>query len=144
MKVVLLILFLFAATCEAVENNYVDENVWMVKTQGTWSNKDDYGYFKIIVLREIGEHGADKVLFQMLKVKENSTLEVVKIIEIPSPGYKGYVKDVSFVSIHNGKYLIALDIEMKAMNGIVLRDVFQIFSDGTFKKIVNAKYVDIE
>ncbi|MDQ6999970.1 MAG: hypothetical protein Q9M12_03675, partial [Mariprofundus sp.] len=107
--IILLILAGFSSNCVAQDSDpVISSNVWLVKTQGTWVNGKEYGYYRIVVSRIVGDHGGDSTTLEILKVVDDS-LKVIKQIRIPSPGYKGYVNNISFLQLDDKSQIICLD-----------------------------------
>jgi len=124
-------------------SNYNISNLFLAKTVGIWSKDKAYGYFKVIVYREGLEHSIDKVRVLITKVNSKSNNQIViKDIQLKSPGLKGYIHDLSLIVVNN-QLSLGLDIEMKGMDNIVLRESYLIDKDGTVKIIMPVKYIDI-
>lgn len=122
----------------------VPPSLWMAKTAGTWKSGSDYGFYRVAVYRLTGEHASDTVEIQIVKAgSDGSAKEVIKTVTLESPGYQGYVQGISFTKINDQLMSISLDIEMKAMDGIVLREVYLVNPDGNVRNLVKAKYQDI-
>ncbi len=123
--------------------NYDVSNILMAKSTGVWSKGKDYGYFKVIAYRDGLEHPADKVRVLITRANGESNNQAIrKDIQIKSPGIKGYVQDLSLAVVNN-QLSLGVDIEMKAMDGIVLRESFLISVDGEVKVVAPVKYIDI-
>ena len=74
---------------------------------------------------------------KLLSVAEGSN-KIGRTIKLDSPGYKGHVKNVSLIDINELNGLpFTIDIEMKAMEGIVLRDVYLVSPDGKVNALVS-------
>ena len=132
--------FFFVCFSWAGEN---PNNLWLAKSFGSWTEDEKSGYYRVMVYRAIGEssHGFDSVFVDILERGE--TRGIKNSVELDTPGYKGYVRDVSFKKINATTMAVLLDIEMKAMDGLVLREVFLVSPDGSSRKLVEAKYQDI-
>ena len=137
------ILILITYSTLSCSQNYDISNIVLAKSVGVWSEEGNYGYFKVIVYRMGLEHSIDKVkvLITRVNAKLNSQT-IIKEIELESPGIKGYVKNLS-LAIVNNQLSLGMDIEMKAMDNIVLRESFLIKKNGSVKVIMPARYVDI-
>ena len=122
-----------------------DPEVWMLKTSGTWTRGKRYGYYRAIVLRKGIEHAMDQVQVQLLEADDKTnSVRVVTCVDLDTPGLKGYVTDLDFEKIDDTRMAVGIDIEMKAMNNIVLREVFLVDATGAAKRLVKADYVEIE
>ncbi|HHI92498.1 MAG TPA: hypothetical protein ENK04_03135 [Gammaproteobacteria bacterium] len=89
------------------------------------------------------EHPADKVRVLITRANaESNNQTIIKDIQIKSPGIKGYVQDLSLAVVNN-QLSLGVDIEMKAMDGIVLRESFLISVDGEVKVVAPVKFIDI-
>ena len=129
---------------ENADSNAISSDLWMTKTFGTWKNGTQQGYYRALVFRRVGEaHNFDEVVVQLLELEPNGHRKLIKSIPIPSPGYRGYVVDVSFVRLDDARTAVAIDIEMSAMGEIVLRDVYIVSPKGRLKQVVVAGYKDI-
>jgi len=121
--------------------SYDVSNILMAKSTGIWSKGKDYGYLKVIAYRDGLEHPADKVRVLIIRVNAESNNQIiVKDIQIKSPGIKGYVQNLSLIIVNN-QLSLGIDIEMKAMDGIVLRESFLISVDGEVKVVAPVKYI---
>lgn len=122
----------------------IPPSLWMAKTAGTWKSGSEYGFYRVAVYRLAGEHASDTVEIQIIKAgSDGSAKEVVKTVPLESPGYQGYVQEILFTKINDQLMSISLDIEMKGMEGIVLREVYLVNPDGNVRNLVKAKYQDI-
>lgn len=118
--------------------------LWMAKSAGIWKSGDRYGYYKALVFREGIEAAKDKLLIVITQVDpKNNTQEIIKKYWLNTPGIKGFVTGLAFNMITEDRMALSVDIEMKAMEGIVLREIFLLGPDGSFKRITNADYVDV-
>ena len=121
-----------ASVANAIETDCVPvlaPDVWMSKTGGLWTQGDRYGHYRVVVVRSGVEHSIDRVQLEILRVKDE-TRTIVHCIALPSPGLKGHVIDLRIHSISESAAVVTLDIEMKAMEGIVLRDAFIVAPTG--------------
>ncbi|MGH7926440.1 MAG: hypothetical protein ACREQV_01415 [Candidatus Binatia bacterium] len=134
-----------AGAAEASECRYSDRNdLWMAKTSGIWEAGERYGYFRVLVFRKIGDAAMDTVCVETLSVDESSqNLTVLRTDRLESPGYAGNVSDIHFFGSVKGGMAVGLDIQMRGMNNIVLRDVFVVYSNASPRRIVAAKFVDV-
>ena len=122
----------------------VPPSLWMARTAGTWKVGSDYGFYRVAVYRLTGDHASDTVEVHIIKSgPDGDAKEVVKTVPLEVPGYQGYVKDITFTKINERMMAVSLDIEMKAMEGIVLREVYLVTPDGKVRNLVIAKYQDI-
>ena len=117
----------------------VEGQVWLVKTSGTWKKEKEFGYYRVIVTRNAGEHSRDQAYVQIL----NNKLEILKTVKLDTPGYKGYVKNVSFNNIGNVKIAISFEIEMKGMYGTTQMEIFVLNSEGVVETVVESKWQDL-
>jgi hypothetical protein len=136
--------FFFVQACSAGPEELDYSNLWMSKTSGTWEIGKDYGYYRVLVTRKTGkDHAQDDVYVQIAKRTVDSN-KIERTIKLDTPGYKGYVRDIELVNISGANSVaVHIDIEMKAMDGIVLRDVYLVSPDGKVKTVVQSKYMDI-
>lgn len=118
--------------------------LWLAKSAGTWERNNAYGYFKVLVFRQLGEHAHDRVQIQITRVDpEKYTEKVVNSYWLESPGVKGNVADLHFRKIDDHRMALMMDIYMKGMEGIVLREAFLLLPDGKHKRLTEAEHVDI-
>ncbi len=137
------ILILVTYSTLSFSENYDISNIVLAKSAGIWSEEKNYGYFKVIVYRVGLEHPIDKVKILITQVNTRlNNQAIIKEIELESPGIKGYVNDLS-LAIVNNQLSLGMDIEMKAMDNIVLRESFLITRNGSVKVIMPARYTDI-
>jgi hypothetical protein len=122
-----------------------DGDVWLVKTEGTWKQGSRYGYYRAVVVRKGIEHAIDSVQVQFLEVDDKAkAIRLRGCVSLESPGLKGYVTDLSFTKIDDVRIALSIDVEMKAMNGLVLREVFLVDLKGEVRRLVDAKHVEID
>ena len=124
-----------------------DPDVWMVRTGGLWTVDGSYGHFRVAV-RKVGvEHSRDLLEVQVISVEgdslEDEHRKLLRCTLLKPPLLKGYVESIGIRSVSERAAVVELDIEMKAMEGVVLREVLLVFPDGRVEKVVEAKYVDI-
>lgn len=134
------LLFATGATAGCVDP--VATDVWMVKSGGLWKDGDHYGNYRVILSRKGVEHARDDVQVQISRI-EGRERSIVHCVDLKSPGLKGYVADIRIHSISEQAAAIELSIEMKAMEDIVLQDVFLVSADGSVQQIAEAKYLDL-
>lgn len=124
-------------------SEYEPADILLAKSAGIWESGGEYGYFKVIVYREGIEHSSDKVRVLVTKANPDlNTQTIVNDFEIKSPGTKGYVNDLA-LKVVNNRLAVGLDIEMKAMDGIILRESFLVDTKGHVKLLSPAKHTDI-
>lgn len=145
------LLAVFCVTCSswADDPERKIEHLWLAKTSGTWKENGMYGYYRVMVYRKLGEaHAWDSVFVDILEHQESKerdhTKKLKKSIELDVPGYKGYIRDVSFHQINSVTMAILFDIEMKGMEGLVLREIFLISPSGDTRKLVQAEWHDFD
>jgi len=132
--------------------------IWMVKAQKGWQTKDAQRFYRVLVFRNEGKNPRDKIQVQIIETvkkhnkkqgKPESKMKVVKCFWLDEPGNKGYVYDISFndivVDIAHLPELkgLLVDIKMRKMEGIILRAIYALNPNGTFKKISSTSYVNI-
>jgi hypothetical protein len=83
----------------------------------------------------VGEFSTDSVSVDILEVGENESVKIIRTIPIDSPKYKGHIEDISFNLIDKKHIALSLDIEMKGMYGIKMRDIFLISMNGKVEPI---------
>lgn len=144
-RIAVFILMSFIARLAFANDTLPCTSLFMCKTGGTWEGKDStYGYYKALVFREGLEAAKDRILIQITQMNEKTEKETVKKqFWLDSPGIKGYITDLTFTQIDGERMALSLDIQMKAMENLVLREIFILRPNGSFKKIVNAEYVDV-
>lgn len=122
-----------------------DGEVWMVKTGGAWKQGGRYGHYRAVVVRKGIEHATDWVQVQLLEANDKTNARRVRgCVNLDSPGLKGYVSDLRFTKIDDTHAALSIDIEMKAMKEVVLRDVFVVDAGGAARRVVEAKSVEID
>ena len=115
--------------------------VWMSKSQSLVGEEDLFTY-QVEVRRRIGvDHGADSVMVNIYKGEGKPKL--IHAIPLDLPGIKGYIRDIAFLGVNGDRMAISFDIEMKAMDGLVLKEVMLVGKDGRVKTVVEAKGVDL-
>ncbi|MFY9268867.1 MAG: hypothetical protein WAO55_03860 [Candidatus Manganitrophaceae bacterium] len=118
--------------------------LWMAKSGGVWKIQKRYGYYKVLVFREGLEHSQDRVLIQITEADPpKNTQRIIHSYWLKSPGIKGYIADIQLSMIDSQRMALSLDIEMKAMDGIILKEIYLLFPDGRQKLVNEAKYTDI-
>lgn len=121
----------------------------MAQSAGIWKKGNDHGNYKVLVFREIMEHSRDRVQVQVTRITpakketDKPTEEVMRSFWLDSPGIKGYVDAIHFQMIDEQRMALTLDIEMNAMNGVILRELYILRSDGTYDLLQPANYIDI-
>ena len=129
------------AACLSATN----DEVWLAKTGGLWTQGDHYGHYRVLVLRKGIEHAIDQVQVQWLEADDKANVRHARTcINLESPGLKGYVTDVSFKKVDNNRTAIGIDIEMKAMYDVVLREVYLVSAKAEVRRVVEGKYVDLD
>lgn len=124
--------------------NQEDDYLWMAKTAGSWSYGNKVGFYRVKVYRVPGEaHSGDDVVVDILERDGSGKRFIKKIVPLDVPGYRGHIRDISFKKIDGERMAIIFDIEMKAMEGLVLREILLISPNGEVKTLVEAKYRDI-
>ena len=122
---------------------YRTENISISKSLGIWENKKDYGFFSVLVYKFNGIETTRVLIKKSLDptTDKNHIFKISKDINIPSPYYKGTVKDIH-LQIINNKLLITLDIIMRGMDGAIMQEVLLVDIHGKVFMIQKAKYVD--
>ena len=139
----LFILFLISYSTISCSSDLNESNIFLAKSVGIWSKDKSYGYFKVIVYRVGLEHARDKVRVLITKVNTKLNKQIIiKDIQLKSPSIKGYIHDLSLMVVNN-QLSLGIDIEMKGMENIILRESYLINKDGVVKVIMPVKYVDI-
>lgn len=124
-------------------------HLWLAKTAGIWEENGKHGRYRVMAYRNPGAaHAWDSVFVDILEQQQGKTRaparEVRKRIELDVPGYKGYVRDVSFKKINATTMAVLFDLEMKGMEGLVLREIFLVSPNGDARKLVEAKWRDFD
>lgn len=141
----------FCVACFSWADDYNGrtKHLWLAKTSGTWKENGKYGRYRVMVYRNPGEaHAWDSVFVDILEHRDSAgrghVEKVRNSIELDVPGYRGYVRDVSFHRINAVTMAILFDIEMKGMEGLVLREIFLISPSGSTRKLVQAEWHDFD
>jgi hypothetical protein len=120
-------------------------DVWLSKTGGSWQDGAKYGYYRALAIRKGLEHATDWVQIQILEAHEKSNSVQPKLCaDLDTPGLKGYVVDFVFSKLSDKRVALGIDIRMKSMHDIVLREVLLVDHDGKATRLVEAKPVEIE
>lgn len=119
----------------------IDPDVWMVKSGGLWKLNGEYGNYRVLVVRRGVEHAMDHIEVQVTTVNHKRGIRHCSVVE--SPGLKGYVTDIRIHPIGTTRAAIEVDVDMKAMDGVILKEVFLASADGQVTPLVEAKYVDL-
>jgi hypothetical protein len=124
----------------------LDPQVWLVKTGGPWKQVDRYGLLRIVVLRKGMEHAMDAVQVQILEADDKANEQRLRAcVDLEGPGLKAYVTDVTFTKVDDTHVAVGLDLEMKAMNWVVLREIYIVdVKAGAAKRVVEAKTVELD
>ncbi|MDH5545233.1 MAG: hypothetical protein OEZ43_06550 [Gammaproteobacteria bacterium] len=137
---VLVLVWLFAGWVNAE----TIENIWLLKTGGIWEQNNQYGYYQAHVVRSGLEHVTDKLfVLELLADEKKNTKSIARRYEIPSPGIKAHVHDINFQMLDKQRMLLYVELEMKAMDNAVLREVYLLSPGGKYQLITEAKYKDI-
>jgi len=121
------------------------DSVWLVRTGGFWRAGGKFGHYRVVVHREGVEHARDRVELQVLVTDaKKGRRAVAKCTELESPGLKGHVEDVRVQEIDDKVSAVYLDISMKAMSDVVLREVFLASYRGNTDRIQEATSVDLQ
>jgi hypothetical protein len=124
----------------AAESDSPDVNgdVWLVRTQGTWTEGERYGYYRVVVSRHLAEHSADTTAVQILEAKGDRlahTLELLRSVDLPVPEYEGYIRDIMFSDVSADTIAIQFQIEAKYPVGNIFTRTFHVRTDGAFKEL---------
>ena len=117
-------------------------DVWMIETGGLWNAGEKFGNFRVVLMRQGLEHSSDKIQVQIRRLDE-PVKEILRCIDLSSPGAQGYVTKIRIHSINDSSAAIELSVVMKAMYEIILQDVFLVSINGTVKQIQKARYEDV-
>ena len=108
MRVVLLILLISLAPYHSWANQE-DDYLWMAKTAGTWSGGNKVGFYRVKVYRVPGEaHSGDEVVVEILEQDGSGKRFIKKSVQLDAPGYRGYIRDISFKKIDEQRMAIIL------------------------------------
>jgi hypothetical protein len=119
--------------------------VWLVKTGGFWRSAGRFGHYRVIVRREGVEHAIDRAELQILETNDKTgKREVATCTDLKTPGLKGYVEDIVFRKVSDAVTAISLDISMKAMDEVVLREVILASRLGKIQRVVDATSTDLQ
>lgn len=118
--------------------------LWLAKSGGIWREGERYGFYKVLVYREGTEPAQDRVLVNVTQVQSPAqNQQVIRSVWLDTPGIKGYIADIGFKMIDNTRMALTLDIAMKGMDGLTLREVYVVRADGTYRQIQAANQLDI-
>jgi hypothetical protein len=139
-RVVVLGLLLAGGPTLAAESDSPDVkgDVWLVRTQGTWTDGERYGYYRVVVSRHLAEHSADTTSVQILEVKGDRlahSLELLRSVDLPVPEYEGYIRDIMFSDVSTDTIAIQFQIEAKYPVGNIFTRTFHVSTDGAFKEL---------
>ena len=142
---IIIFTFIISITACAKEDKTPDlAELWLSKSVGVWEKGQDYGYFKVLVYRTGLEPAGDKVQVIVTRADTKKNRQTVKLTKwLDTPGYKGYVNDIDLKILKPDKLILGLDIEMKGMDGVVLKEVYIVEMNGVVKKVTDAEYKDI-
>ena len=135
MKTVVLLFSLLFVCTSVVSAEYKDSNLWMLKSYGPYKAK-------VYKLPGRGASG-DYVQVDIYDVSDDGHRKLIKTVDLPTPGYKGYVKDIKFYSVENDRVAILFEIDMKGMEGVVLNDLFIMEASGQYKMLVDAESISL-
>lgn len=124
----------------------VPQDVWLVASGGLWEQEESVGRYRVVVLRHGSEPAEDTVDVEILKIVGDLGSErhvTLRTIRLPSPSYKGNVISAHIHSVSKIAAVVDLRIEMRAMNGVVLSDVFLVSPAGEVRPIVVARGVEL-
>ncbi len=134
---------LFLPAIGQAEDTPPDSELFLAKSIGIWQQGKRFGYFQAFVWREGLEHARDRVEVHILEADaKTGERRLLRRVALPTPGIRGYVQDMDLRMIGNRLFL-ALDFEMKAMDGAVLREAWLIGPDGHKARIQEARYRDL-
>lgn len=121
------------ATSEPTDRTELGD-VWLVKSTGTWSHAEAYGYYRVVLYRKGGEHAEDAVQVEILQATGDfRPLVRIKVIPLPVPEYEGFVRDIAFGKHTDTSIDIIFDIELKVPEGRLRRDTYKVDISGTYK-----------
>ena len=143
------IAFVSAVVCVATESladsscvTAASEHVWHIESGGLWEVGKAAGNYRVVVTKVGVEHSQDKVQVQLSRITD-SAREIIRCIDLDSPGLQGYVTGIRIHSINSSAAAIELAIEMKAMEGVILQSVYLVSVNGTVREIQKATYTDL-
>jgi hypothetical protein len=121
-----------------------DPSVWLVKTGGFWRAGGRFGHYRVIVRREGVEHASDRAELQIVLTNDKAAKqEISTCTDMKTPGLKGYVEDVTFKKVDDKVTAISLDLSMKSMNDVVVREIVLASYRGKVKRVVEASSLDL-
>jgi len=119
-------------------------DLWMTKTAGIWEKGTVYGFYQVQVYRTGIEHPIDTIEIKEIQIDEKKQKKsVLNTYKLNTPGIKAYVHDVNMNMIDEKRMLLYLELEMKAMEGAILREVYLLGPDGKHELIEEAQYRDL-
>lgn len=122
-----------------------DPSVWLVKAGGFWRAAGKFGHYRVVIRREGVEHPIDRAELQILVTNDKAAKrEIATCTDLKTPGLKGYVEDITFKKVDDKVTAITLDISMKAMNDVVLREMILASYRGKVQHVVDAPSMDLQ
>ena len=118
--------------------------MWLVKTGSFWRAGGRFGHYRVVVRREGVEHAIDRAELQILTTNDKTgKREITRCTDLKTPGLDGYVEDVSFKKVTDRATAVGIDISMKAMNDVILRETMLVSYQGKVQHIVDAPSIDL-
>lgn len=130
--------------CFPAHSESLSADIWLTKTAGIWEKGKHYGFYQAQVYRAGIEHPVDTIEIKEIQIDEKlQKKSIVNSYKLSTPGIKAYVHDVNMKMIDEKRMLLYLDLEMKAMEGAILREVYLLGPDGKHELIEEAQYRDL-
>lgn len=117
-------------------------NVWKVESGGLWKSGGQNGNFRVVLTKTGVEHAQDKIQLQIIQL-DGAARKVVRCVDLDAPGLQGYVTEIRVHAVSDVVAAVELSIEMKAMESVILGQVYLVSSSGAVKAIQKANYADI-
>jgi hypothetical protein len=118
-------------------------HLWKAETSGVWEQNKSRGYFRAVLSRIPGEPAEDSLCVQIIESRSNGEMLLKRSIGIGAIGYRGAVSRLNIASIPGNRAVVSIDIEMRGMEGIELREVYVVGLDGSVIKVAEARYSDL-
>lgn len=113
------------------------------KIGGIWIKNGDHGYYRARVFRAI-KAGLqdDRVTINEYSYKHDNQ-KPRAVYDLPSPGIKGLIGDITFRMIDGQRMLLYLDIETSEREVARIREVYLLSPGGKFVVLEKAQDMDI-
>ncbi|MDH5216187.1 MAG: hypothetical protein OEX19_00695 [Gammaproteobacteria bacterium] len=119
-----------------------EEALILDKIGGIWIENGDHGYYRARVFRTIKTGlQVDSVTINEYSYRHNNHKPRTNY-ELPSPGVKGLIGDITFRMIDGQRMLLYLDIETSKREVARIREVYLLSPGGKFVVLEKAQDMD--